>query len=100
MEIVSNFDKETYRAVYTFKIENCIFVLHCFHKKSKKDKKIPKNESEIIEKRYKDLTKPKKSLGKKMFEDIIINSAKKTATAYVSKQMSDIVGVNKSKKSS
>lgn len=55
MEIVSDFNKETYRAVYTFKIENCIYVLHCFHKKSKKDNKIPKNDKKIIEDRYKEV---------------------------------------------
>ena len=55
MEISSDFNKETYRAVYTFKIKNYIYVLHCFHKKSKTGKKIPKNDSEIIEKRYKEV---------------------------------------------
>jgi phage-related protein len=54
MEIVSNFDKEAYRAIYTFKIENYIYVLHVFHKKSKTGKKIPKEIDKIIRQRYKE----------------------------------------------
>ena len=36
MEIVSDFDKRTYRAVYVLKIGEKIYVLHCFQKKIEK----------------------------------------------------------------
>ena len=35
MEIVSDYNTNTYRAVYTVKIGEVIYVLHCFQKKSK-----------------------------------------------------------------
>lgn len=34
LEIVERFDGDTYRAVYTVKFENAIYVLHAFQKKS------------------------------------------------------------------
>ena len=34
MEIVSDYDTNTYRAVYTVKIGDAVYVLHCFQKKS------------------------------------------------------------------
>ena len=40
-EIVSNFDTNTYRAVYAVKIDDCIYVLDVFQKKSKKGIKTP-----------------------------------------------------------
>ncbi len=53
MEIVSDYDKEAYRAIYAYKIGEVIYVLHAFHKKSKKGKKIPKEIKETINLRYK-----------------------------------------------
>ena len=37
LEIVSDFDGNTFRAVYTVKIKGVLYVLHAFQKKSKKD---------------------------------------------------------------
>ena len=42
MEIKSDYDKDTYRAVYAAKLGDEIYVLHTFKKKSKKGIKIPK----------------------------------------------------------
>jgi phage-related protein len=33
-EIIEDYDRSTYRAVYTVRLANAIYVLHCFHKKS------------------------------------------------------------------
>lgn len=35
LEIISNSDGNTYRAVYTVRLSEAVFVLHCFQKKSK-----------------------------------------------------------------
>ena len=43
----------TYRAVYTVKFEEAVFVLHCFQKKSKIGIATPKKDIEIIQARLK-----------------------------------------------
>lgn len=43
----------TYRAVYTVELEGCIYVLHCFQKKSKKGAETPKPDLDLIEARLK-----------------------------------------------
>jgi len=43
----------TYRAVYTVKFEEAVFVLHCFQKKSKSGIATPKEDMEIIRARLK-----------------------------------------------
>jgi phage-related protein len=51
LEIVENFDGDTYRAVYTVKFAELIYVLHVFQKKSKSSIKTPKNEIDLIKQR-------------------------------------------------
>lgn len=51
MEIVADFDTNTYRAVYTVKIGVAVYVLHCFQKKSKQGSKTPKQELDLIKQR-------------------------------------------------
>ncbi|MGB3640773.1 MAG: type II toxin-antitoxin system RelE/ParE family toxin [Rivularia sp. (in: cyanobacteria)] len=51
LEIVENFDSDTYRAVYTVKFTNIIYVLHSFQKKSKRGISTPKKDIELIEAR-------------------------------------------------
>ena len=53
LEIVDNFDGDTYRAVYTVKFEFAVYVLHVFQKKSKSGIATPKQEIELIENRLK-----------------------------------------------
>jgi len=53
MEIVDDHDGDTYRAVYTVKIGNCVYVLHAFQKKSKKGIKTPKQDIDLIKSRFK-----------------------------------------------
>ena len=54
MEIISRSDGDTYRAVYTVKFEDRIYVLHCFQKKSHKGIKTDKKDIELVEARLKD----------------------------------------------
>jgi len=51
IEIVANFDKNTYRAVYATKLGDRIYVLHVFKKKSKSGIKTPKEEIDLINRR-------------------------------------------------
>jgi len=51
-EVVSPYQTDTYRAVYTIKLGNTIYVLHTFKKKSKKGTKTPKPDLEIIKQRF------------------------------------------------
>jgi phage-related protein len=52
LEIVDDFDGDTYRAVYTVKFANIVYVLHAFQKKSRKGIETPKNEIDLIRQRY------------------------------------------------
>lgn len=54
MEIVSNCDTDTYRAVYAVNIGDVIYVLHTFQKKSKHGIATPKKDKELIEARFKE----------------------------------------------
>jgi phage-related protein len=51
LELVENYDGGTYRAVYTVKFENGIYVLHCFQKKSKSGIATPKQDMDLIKAR-------------------------------------------------
>ena len=53
IEIVSNFYKDTYRAVYAIKLGDRIYVLHAFKKKSKHGIKTPKQDIDVIQTRLK-----------------------------------------------
>lgn len=53
MEIRSDYASDTYRAVYTTKIGDAIYVLHTFQKKSKWGTGTPKNEINLIKRRLK-----------------------------------------------
>jgi phage-related protein len=45
IEIVEDYDSDTYRAVYTVKFAEAIYVLHAFQKKSKSGIATPKHHS-------------------------------------------------------
>jgi phage-related protein len=53
LEIVDDFDGDTYRAVYTVKFADAVYVLHCFQKKSKHGIATPQQDTELIERRLK-----------------------------------------------
>lgn len=51
LEVVEDDDGSTYRAVYTVRFKNAVYVLHCFQKKSHKGIETPKRDLDLIEKR-------------------------------------------------
>jgi phage-related protein len=53
IEIVEDYDGNTYRAVYTVKFAEAIYVLHAFQKKSKSGIATPKHVLGLIEERFK-----------------------------------------------
>ncbi|MCG9890559.1 MAG: type II toxin-antitoxin system RelE/ParE family toxin [Thermosynechococcaceae cyanobacterium MS004] len=53
LEVVDDFDGDTYRAVYTVRFEGTVYVLHAFQKKSKQGIATPKQDTELIEARLK-----------------------------------------------
>src|SRR5882762_4303564 len=59
IEVKESYDGNAYRAVYTVRYADAIYVLHAFQKKSKKGIATPKAEIDLIEKRLKDLIKEK-----------------------------------------
>jgi phage-related protein len=54
LEVVEEFDGDTYRAVYTVRFAGLIYVLHAFQKKSKKGIATPKQTIEVIKSRLRD----------------------------------------------
>jgi phage-related protein len=59
MEVRESFEGNAYRAVYTVRYADAVYVLHAFQKKSKKGSATPKAEIDLIEKRLKDLVNEK-----------------------------------------
>jgi phage-related protein len=53
LEVVQDFDGDTYRAVYTVRFEEMIYVLHVFQKKSKSGIATSKQDVALIEARLK-----------------------------------------------
>jgi len=53
LEVVEDDDGNTYRAVYTIRFSNRVYVLHCFQKKSRKGIEMPKQDMDLIEARLK-----------------------------------------------
>jgi phage-related protein len=59
IEVRESHDGNAYRAVYTVRYADAVYVLHAFQKKSKKGIATPRAEIDLIEKRLKDLIKEK-----------------------------------------
>lgn len=55
VEVRESHDGNAYRAVYTVRFADAVYVLHAFQKKSKKGIATPKAEIDLIEKRLRDL---------------------------------------------
>ena len=53
LEVLEDDAGGTYRAVYTVKFDEAVFVLHCFQKKSKRGAATPKEDMDIIHARLK-----------------------------------------------
>ena len=53
LEVVSRYDGDTYRAVYTVRFKAAVYVLHAFQKKAKRGIATPKREIDLIKRRLK-----------------------------------------------
>jgi phage-related protein len=53
LEIIDDFDGDTYRAVYTVRFAGAVYVLHAFQKKSKKGMATPRHELNLVKERLK-----------------------------------------------
>jgi phage-related protein len=53
LEVVEDWQGDTYRAVYTVRFASAVYVLRCFQKKATKGIATPKTELELIESRLK-----------------------------------------------
>lgn len=56
-ELRDDFDRDTYRVVYTVTLANAVYVLHAFKKKSKFGISTPAHEMELVRQRYLDAVK-------------------------------------------
>jgi phage-related protein len=63
LEVVEDKQGNTYRAVYTLRFSERVFVLHVFQKKSKRGAATPKGELELIRDRLKRAEQIAKELG-------------------------------------
>jgi len=54
VELVEDFDGDTYRAVYTVRFAEAVYVLHAFKKKSKRGIATPKSDIDLIKRRLRD----------------------------------------------
>ena len=64
-QLSEDHDGETYRAVYTTELEGVVYVLHCFHKKSKSGVATPQADLDLIESRLKDARRLRELRSKK-----------------------------------
>lgn len=53
LEVIEDDTGGTYRAIYTVKFKESVYVLHVFQKKSKKSRETPKEEMDIVKNRLK-----------------------------------------------
>jgi phage-related protein len=54
VELVEDFDGDSYRAVYTVRFGEAVYVLHAFKKKSKRGIKTPQGDIDLVKRRLKD----------------------------------------------
>lgn len=54
LELIDDFDSDTYRAVYTVRFAGVVYVLHAFQKKAKKGIATPKQDIDLIKSRLRD----------------------------------------------
>lgn len=53
LEVVEDHMGDTFRAVYTVKLANAVYVLHCFQKKSTRGIETPKPDIDLVRERLK-----------------------------------------------
>lgn len=68
LEVISNSDGSTYRAVYTVRLSEAVFVLHCFQKKSKTGFATPAKDMDLVRSRLKDAESINEELARRRLE--------------------------------
>ena len=54
LEVIKDFRGDTFRAVYTVRYANAVYVLHAFQKKSKTGRATPRRDVELIKQRLRE----------------------------------------------
>lgn len=54
VEIIEDHDGDSYRCVYTTRLKRAIYVLHAFQKKSKRGRRTPRHEIDLVRARLKE----------------------------------------------
>jgi phage-related protein len=54
VEVVKDFRGDTFRAVYTLRYAEAVYVLHIFQKKSKSGRETPRRDLELIKRRLRE----------------------------------------------
>lgn len=62
LELIENFQTDTYRAVYTVNFSGYLYVLHVFQKKSKRANETPQPDKNLIRARYRQAERHYKSV--------------------------------------
>ena len=56
VELIEDFDGDTYRAIYTVRFNDAMYVLHAFKKKSKRRVGTPQSDIDLVDRRLKAVT--------------------------------------------
>ena len=54
IELIEDYNGDTYRAIYAVRLDTAVYVLHSFKKKSKQGIKTPQSDVDLIKRRLKD----------------------------------------------
>ncbi len=54
VELIDDFDGDTYRTIYTVRFREAVYVLHAFKKKSKRGIATPRGDIDLVKRRLKD----------------------------------------------
>ncbi|MGH7899168.1 MAG: type II toxin-antitoxin system RelE/ParE family toxin [Candidatus Binatia bacterium] len=69
IEIIEDWQGNAYRAVYTVRFEDAVYVLHVFQKKSRRGAETPKADIDLIKKRLRDAKEIHEALRKQEKSD-------------------------------
>jgi phage-related protein len=64
VEIIEDLEGDTYRCVYTVRLQHAVYVLHAFKKKSKRGAETPKHDVELIRSRLKEAEEQDRAAGR------------------------------------
>ena len=64
VEIIEDLEGDTYRCIYTVRLQHAVYVLHAFKKKSKRGAETPKHDVELIRSRLKEAEEQDRAAGR------------------------------------